>query len=184
MGPLHFTNLAHTARNTVPYNPPAQIFASLIVYTIIISYWTIFLLVSDREDVDDPKDLNAGIKIALNDSTLWDTMVPRVYLFSKADKLIHWQSVLEHARDAESRGTPVFVELFEKSKEDAERYWSAVQKVWDTRVDGVSELVEDGAGEGKNDGVEVKVEEVDVKLQGLRGSRPTKKRCTCSDCGR
>jgi hypothetical protein len=107
---------------------------------------------------------------------------------------INWQTVLEHACDAESRGTPVFVELFEKSsycahiraEEDGERYWSAVQKVWDTRVNGVTELVEDEAREGKEDGIEVKVEEVDVKLQalGLRGSPPVKKRCTCSDCGR
>ena len=120
--------------------------------------------------------------------------MPRTYPFSKADKLINRQSVLEHARDAGSRGTPVFVELFEKSshcahiraKEDAERYWSTVQKVWDTRVNGVSELVEGEARQGKKDGFEVKVEEVDVKLQalGLRGSRPAKKRCTCSDCGR
>ena len=41
----------------------------------------------DREDVDDPKDLNAKTKTALND---WDTIVPRAYLFSKADKLINW----------------------------------------------------------------------------------------------
>lgn len=84
----------------------------------------------------------------------------------------------------------MFVELFEKSsqcahiraKEDAERYWSTVQKVWDTRISGVSELVEDEAGQGKKDGFE----EVDVKPQalGLRGLRPAKKRCTCSDCGR
>jgi hypothetical protein len=49
----------------------------------------------------------------------------------------------------------------------------------------VSKLVEDEAGQGKKNGFEVKVEEVDVKLQalGLRGSRPAKKRCTCSDCG-
>ena len=101
--------------------------------------------------------------------------MPRTYPFSKADKLINRQSVLEHARDAGSRGTPVFVELFEKSshcariraKEDAERYWSTVQKVWDTRVNGVSELVEGEARQGKKDGFEVKVEEVDVKLQAL-----------------
>ena len=84
--------------------------------------------------------------------------------------------------------------MFEKSshcahiraKEDAKRYWSVVQKLWDTRVDGVGELVEDEAGERKKDEVKVKVEEVDVKLQalGLRGSRSAKKRCTCSDCGR
>jgi hypothetical protein len=84
--------------------------------------------------------------------------------------------------------------LFEKSshcahiraKEDAEGYWSTVQKAWESRVNGVSELVEDEAGQGKKDWFEVKVEEVDVKLQalGLRRSQPAKKRCTCSDCGR
>jgi hypothetical protein len=103
-GTLHFTNLTHTARNTVPNNPTAQVFASLAAYAIIASYWTTFLLIGDREDVDDPKDLNAKTKIALNDRTLWNTMVPRSYLFSKVDKLTNWQSVLEHARDAESRG--------------------------------------------------------------------------------
>ena len=133
-GTLHFTNLANTARNTVPNNPTAQVFASLIAYAIVASYWITFLLIGDREDVDNPKDLNAKTKIALNDRTLWNTMVSRAYLFSKADKLINWRSVLEHARDAESRGALVFVELFEKSshcahiraKEDAERYWSMV----------------------------------------------------------
>jgi hypothetical protein len=100
-------------------------------------------------------------------------MVPRAYLFSKAEKLINWRSVREHARDAESRGTPVFVELFEKSshcahiqaEEDAKRYWSTVQKGWDTRVNGVGELVEDEAGQGEKDGFEVKVEEVDVNFR-------------------
>jgi hypothetical protein len=37
-GTLHFTNLAHTARNTVPNNPTTQVFASLTAYTITTSY--------------------------------------------------------------------------------------------------------------------------------------------------
>jgi hypothetical protein len=66
----HFTNLAVTARNTVPNNPTTQVFASLTACAIIASYWTTFLLIGDREDVDDPEDLNAKTKIALNDRTL------------------------------------------------------------------------------------------------------------------
>jgi hypothetical protein len=187
-GTLHFTNLAHTARNSVPGNPTAQVLASLTAYTVIASYWTTFLLIGDREDVDDPKDLNAKTKLALNDTSLWDTEAPRAYLFSKADKLIDWKSVLEHARHAEKRGTPVVaVEVFEKSahcahireKEDAERYWSAVRRVWEAKVNGVSDLMEIEVGEGKKEEVDVKVQEL-----GLQGKRPAKKRCTCSDCGR
>jgi hypothetical protein len=45
------------------------VFASLTAYTVIASYWTTLLLIGDREDVDDPKDLNAKTKIALNDRT-------------------------------------------------------------------------------------------------------------------
>jgi hypothetical protein len=40
-----------------------------------------------------------------------------------------------------------------------------VQKGWDTRVNGVGELVEDEAGQGEKDGFEVKVEEVDVNFR-------------------
>jgi Eukaryotic protein of unknown function (DUF829) len=186
-GTLHFTKLAQTARNTVPGNAAAQVAASVTAYTVIASYWTTFLLIGDREDVDDPKDLNAKTKLALNDHSLWNTEAPRTYLFSKADKLIDWKSVLEHAQHAEKRGTPVVaVELFEKSahcahireKEDAERYWSAVQRVWDARVNGTSDFVEMDVGDGKRDGVDVKIREL-----GLQGKRPLK-RCTCSDCGR
>ena len=146
------------------------------------------MLIGDREDVDDPKDLNAKTKLALNDHTLWDTTVPRAYLFSKADKLIDWKSVAEHARKSERRGTPVLVEVFEASahcahiraKEDAERYWAGVQRVWDARVHGTSYLEGTEVGEEKKDGVDVKVREL-----GLQGSQLVrKKRCTCSDCGR
>jgi Eukaryotic protein of unknown function (DUF829) len=47
-GTLYFTNLAHTARNTVPNNQTTQVFASLTAYTITASYWTTFLLIGDR----------------------------------------------------------------------------------------------------------------------------------------
>ena len=98
-------------------------------------------------------------------------MAPRAYPFSKADKLIEWKTVLDHARDAETRGMPVFVELFEKSahcahiraKEDAERYWGAVQKVWDTKLNGGASLIETEVGDGKNDAVDVKVQELGLQ---------------------
>jgi hypothetical protein len=46
------------------------VFASLTACAIIASYWTTFLLIGDREDVDDPEDLNAKTKMASNDRTL------------------------------------------------------------------------------------------------------------------
>lgn len=96
--------------------------------------------------------------------------------------------MLEHAQRSERRGTPVVaVEVFEKSahcahireKGDAERYWSAVRKLWDAKVSGVSDLVEWGVWEEQKHGVDVKVQEV-----GVPARRSAVKRCTCSDCGR
>ncbi|KAG2104100.1 uncharacterized protein F5147DRAFT_705079 [Suillus discolor] len=61
---------------------------------------------------------------------------PRLYLFSRNDKLISWQEVTRHAEIAKERGMDVRCELFEESahvahaRVEPERYWSSVQKVW------------------------------------------------------
>ncbi|KAG2132949.1 hypothetical protein DEU56DRAFT_889024 [Suillus clintonianus] len=61
---------------------------------------------------------------------------PRLYLFSRKDKLILWQEVMHHAKTAKERGMDVRCELFEESEHvmhirvEPERYWSSVQEVW------------------------------------------------------
>ncbi|KAG1737159.1 uncharacterized protein EDB91DRAFT_1138953 [Suillus paluster] len=61
---------------------------------------------------------------------------PRIYLFSRKDKLIPWQEVVQHAETAKERGMDVRCELFEESGHvrhalvEPERYWSLVQEVW------------------------------------------------------
>lgn len=65
---------------------------------------------------------------------------PRLYLFSRKDKLIPWQDVTRHADTAKERGMDVHCELFEESEHVAhirvepERYWSSVQMVWGVAV--------------------------------------------------
>ncbi|KAG1824362.1 uncharacterized protein BJ212DRAFT_1260890, partial [Suillus subaureus] len=61
---------------------------------------------------------------------------PRLYLFSRKDKLVLWQEVTRHAETAKERGMDVLCELFEESahvahvQAEPERYWSSVQNVW------------------------------------------------------
>ncbi|KAG1854193.1 hypothetical protein DFJ58DRAFT_660542, partial [Suillus subalutaceus] len=61
---------------------------------------------------------------------------PRLYLFSRTDKLISWQEVTQHAETAKERGMDVRCELFEESahvahlQAEPERYWSSVQEIW------------------------------------------------------
>ncbi|KAG2061095.1 hypothetical protein BDR06DRAFT_947613 [Suillus hirtellus] len=61
---------------------------------------------------------------------------PRLYLFSRKDKLIPWQDVTQHAEIAKERGMDARCELFEESEHVAhirvepERYWASVQGIW------------------------------------------------------
>ncbi|KAG0708697.1 hypothetical protein DFH29DRAFT_891629 [Suillus ampliporus] len=61
---------------------------------------------------------------------------PRLYIFSRKDKLVPWQEVMRHAETAKKCGMDVRCELFEESEHVAhmrvepERYWSSIQEVW------------------------------------------------------
>lgn len=61
---------------------------------------------------------------------------PRLYLFSRKDRMSPWQEVVHHAKTAQERGIDVRCELFEESdhvahmRVEPERYWSSVQEVW------------------------------------------------------
>jgi len=70
---------------------------------------------------------------------------PRLYLFSRNDKIVSWQEVTRHAETAKERGMDVRCELFEESAHVAhvqvepDRYWSSVQEVWAVAAKGRSE---------------------------------------------
>lgn len=185
-GTLHLSRLASTARKTCPGQPQLQTLASIAAYAVIATYLGKYLLMGTRDDrLDDPHDLNHRTKRALDDAALWPTTVPRAYLFSKADALIAWRSVLGHARRSERRGTPIFVEVFEESKHcahirdeeggDKKRYWAAVERVWEARVSGRRKGEGVVFGKGK-DGVQVKLLELGL------ADEVERKLCRCSDC--
>ncbi|KAG1736528.1 hypothetical protein EDB19DRAFT_1896032 [Suillus lakei] len=72
---------------------------------------------------------------------------PRLYLFSRKDKLIPWQDVMQHAETAKERGIDARCELFEESEHVAhiriepERYWASVNEIWGAAIS--KEKVED-----------------------------------------
>jgi hypothetical protein len=73
---------------------------------------------------------------------------PRLYLFSRSDKMIPWQDVIRHAETAKERGMDAHCELFEESEHvahamlETEKYWSSVQGVWGVAIS--KEKGEDG----------------------------------------
>ncbi len=78
---------------------------------------------------------------ALVDDELLDARMRRLYLYSKADKMVWWKDVEDHADEAEAKGCPVDRVRFENSAhaghvlEDKERYWAAVGKTWEKALD-------------------------------------------------
>ncbi|EOA83436.1 hypothetical protein ACJQWK_00433 [Exserohilum turcicum] len=72
----------------------------------------------------------------LNDETVYDNSVPRVYLYSRADMMVGFEEADEHAEIAMSKGWDVTKVHFEKSahcghiREDANKYWAAVMEAW------------------------------------------------------
>lgn len=67
---------------------------------------------------------------------LFSTAVPRLYVYSVADRMVNWQFVEENAADAERMGYVVVKEKFLDSAHathlamDEERYWNAVLRIW------------------------------------------------------
>jgi len=70
-----------------------------------------------------------------NDRKYFEERMKRCYVFSKEDKIVKWQDVVEHADEAESMGWSE-EEVFEGSGhvghlvQDSDRYWTIVRKLW------------------------------------------------------
>ncbi|KAK0203742.1 hypothetical protein DFS33DRAFT_827786 [Desarmillaria ectypa] len=65
-----------------------------------------------------------------------DERTPRLYVYSKADDMVPWDQIQQHAERTESLGWDVRTEVFEDSphvahaKTHPKRYWDAVKSLW------------------------------------------------------
>jgi hypothetical protein len=81
-------------------------------------------------------DLVERVRVDLNTKSLIDVGSPRLYIYSEADDMVHWQFVEEHIEEAEKLGCVVHKEKFLESGHcghltiDSKRYWAAVQRLW------------------------------------------------------
>ncbi|KAK0638464.1 hypothetical protein B0T16DRAFT_421229 [Cercophora newfieldiana] len=77
---------------------------------------------------------------AVNQRELSTTAAKRLYLYSKADDIIHWQDIEAHAAVARQRGYEVEMELFEGTphvghmRQWPEQYWASIKNAWDSCV--------------------------------------------------
>jgi hypothetical protein len=111
-----------------------------ILYYLLAGTLHIFLLLyrlskiitwSDDLVTELRRDLNLGQYFALN--------VKRLYIYSKEDKMVWWEDVVDHAVEAKEKGYKVQTELWSGSGHcghlmiDEKRYWNVVKSLWDAR---------------------------------------------------
>ncbi len=77
----------------------------------------------------------------LNDETLFELKMPRLYIYSKADEMVLWNDVHDHAEEARRKGYERLSELvFDHSghcahiRENEDKYWKAVQECHGPRL--------------------------------------------------
>lgn len=72
----------------------------------------------------------------MNDESVFDRDVPRVYLYSLVDEMVGCKEVEEHAAIASRKGWNVKMVRFKKSahcghiREDEDKYWNAILETW------------------------------------------------------
>ena len=115
----------------LPKNPIVRGIGSIML-RILLGVWFSYVYLSGSENIVDT------VRKGLNDADLFPTTAVRLYVYSVADKLIHWQDVEAHARDAEAKGYKIQKVKYLDSAHaahlllDEKRYWSAVTGLWDS----------------------------------------------------
>jgi hypothetical protein len=99
--------------------------APILRFVVFLLYLVLFITRAE--------DAITRIRKQLNDHKLFSPDVPRLYIYSKADQLVPYQDVMNHAEDARIKGYGATSEvLFEASAHCAhamvhkEQYWEAV----------------------------------------------------------
>lgn len=95
-----------------------------------------FLLAKTSEIRESKEEKIDGITVPREE--IWDAKVSRLYMYSKADEVVSWEDVRDHAKEArEVKGfESVREEVFEKAphvglpREDFGRYWGVVEGWW------------------------------------------------------
>ncbi|KAH6611982.1 hypothetical protein C7974DRAFT_292147, partial [Boeremia exigua] len=130
-GHPRYLRLCSALAKSFPPIPVLAQLASLIASILLGAVWILYNLV-----VGYANNPVTRARTLLLDPVLFDPALPRCYLYSRADALIAWQDVYEHAGAAMEHSGRITEVVFEDSphvghvRADPARYWGAVGEVW------------------------------------------------------
>jgi hypothetical protein len=130
-GHPRYLRLCQALNNSLPQVPVLRHIALFFASIILGCIWLLYTGLKGFEN-----NVISQTRRRLTNPTYFDPDAPRCYLYSKGDSLISWEDVHEHAEESIEAGISVTEVLFESSghvehaKEEAERYWDAVDATW------------------------------------------------------
>ena len=106
-----------------------RLVCSFLVILTLCLYWVLIFPLRLENPIE-------AIRQGLNDKSI-TSETKRVYIYSDADRMVHWKEVEDHAEDARNKGFLVGLEKFEGSGHAAhvrvgsgERYWEIIKDLW------------------------------------------------------
>ncbi|KAL8685405.1 MAG: hypothetical protein Q9224_005831, partial [Gallowayella concinna] len=116
--------------SALPLFPPARLLFLILIYLVVSVYWIIFVPLR----LPDPIK---RLRQTLNSRTIMQAEMRRCYIYSKADSMVGWRDVEDHAHAAIDHGFVVQCEKYEASEHCAHvradggtRYWTIVHALW------------------------------------------------------
>jgi hypothetical protein len=130
-GPWMKSHAAITA--SLPKSTFWRLFGSMAVHLLLVA--TFLVNMATRRE-------NKMVVVCreLNDEQVFDKRVPRLYLYSRADEMVGFEEVEEHAAIAKGKGWDVRMVQFANSghcghvREDEGKYWASVMQAWKAGV--------------------------------------------------
>jgi hypothetical protein len=133
-GTARFRSGVRAMAYSLPPGPVIRLLGTFLIWIFVILY-AIFHEITRLENAITIIRRNLISKHFFNSSAA------RCYLYSKADELVAWQDVEEHADEAEAEGWSVSRTVFEdtphaghiRGSENERKYWAAVDLTWKRR---------------------------------------------------
>ncbi|KAF2096232.1 hypothetical protein NA57DRAFT_59288 [Rhizodiscina lignyota] len=113
----------------LPRSPALYVIGIVAVYTLLAYLWLLGHLLGWANVIERARR-------RLNDESLFDSRAPRLYAYSKADRVIGWNDVKTHADDALRRGCDIVEMQYDNSahvclvRDNSKLYWAAVKGIW------------------------------------------------------
>ncbi|KAK0279126.1 hypothetical protein LTR35_008861 [Friedmanniomyces endolithicus] len=129
--------------DSCPGSPDIRLAATAVITSIprsqqwwaVVFVWTVIMPLFISPMLVGSPNLVEWLRRGLNDGSLFAREVPRVYLYSEADRLVPSSAVEEHCAEARNAGYKASLVRFRGSahvahvNEDKVRYWGAVDEV-------------------------------------------------------